>query len=438
MEYLAQAFLAGPWSVEGLVERAGLVLGRRYRWLPPLAARIHTRLGGGERIRSPQLIAFLREDKGFQRAYETRALKVHFVRWSDPVMAPAPGPPRSWKVPAITTSAELAGFLNITPGELDWFADIQGRERTCRVEPLRHYRYRWVTKRYGSFRLIEAPKPRLKSFQRAVLDAILAHIPPHESAHGFLPGRSISTFVAPHVAQPIVLKMDLRDFFVSITRARVTAIFLTAGYPEPVARLLAGLCTNTVPAEVLNRVGRAAPESLQPTMPWQDQRPYCAPHLPQGSPTSPALANVAAYRFDVRLAALAAAAAAQYTRYADDLLFSGDLTFARSVRRFTVQVAAIAIEEGFAIAHRKTRVMRQGVSQRAAGIVINQKINMSRDDYDRLKAILCNCVKHGPAGQNRSSVADFRAHLAGRVAHATRLNPLRGQKLIALLDQVRW
>ncbi len=130
--------------------------------------------------------------------------------------------------------------------------------------------------------------------------------------------------------------------------------------------------------------------------------------------------------------------ALHYTRYADDLLFSGDLTFARSIRRFAVQVAAIAIEEGLAIAHRKTRVMRQGVSQRAAGIVINQKINMPRNDYDRLKAILCNCVKHGPASQNRSSVADFRAHLAGRVAHAARLNPLRGQKLIALLDQVRW
>ena len=59
-------------------------------------------------------------------------------------------------------------------------------------------------------------------------------------------------------------------------------------------------------------------------------------------------------------------------------------------QRFKVHVAAIAIEEGFAIQHRKTRVMRQGVSQRAAGIVINQKINMPRDDYDRLKAILCN------------------------------------------------
>jgi hypothetical protein len=140
----------------------------------------------------------------------------------------------------------------------------------------------------------------------------------------------------------------------------------------------------------------------------------------------------------LRLAALSAAAGADYTRYADDLLFSGDESFARAVGRFKVQVAAIAIEEGFDIQHRKTRVMRQGVCQRAAGIVINQKINMPRDDYDRLKAILCNCVKHGPAEQNRSGVADFRAHLAGRVAHAARLNSARGEKLVRLLGQVRW
>jgi RNA-directed DNA polymerase len=173
-------------------------------------------------------------------------------------------------------------------------------------------------------------------------------------------------------------------------------------------------------------------------MSWQDQRPYRLPHLPQGSPTSPALANLAAYRFDARLAALATEAGAVYTRYADDLIFSGDESFTRSVDRFKVQVGAIAIEEGFAIQHRKTRAMRQGVSQRAAGIVINQKINMPRNDYDRLKAILCNCVKHGPADQNRSSVADFRAHLSGRVAHVARLNPSRGQKLIRLLEQVQW
>ena len=440
IECLAEAFLSGPWEVSELVERASLVLGKRYRWLRPLARRVVAEFGSRKRTRVVQLRQFLSADKGLQKAFQRyENLSVHFVRWAQPVMAAAYGPPTRWRIPAITTPAELAGFLTITTNELDWFADIQGRERVGRIEPLRHYRYRWVAKRSGSFRLIEAPKPRLKEFQRVVLDAILAKIPPHESAHGFCPGRSINSFVAPHVARPVVLKMDLRDFFVSITSARVTAIFLTAGYPEPVARLLAGLCTNTVPTDVLNQVGRPDPNSARVTMSWQDQRPYSLPHLPQGSPTSPALANLAAFRFDTRLAALSKTAGADYTRYADDLLFSGDQSFARSVHRFAIQVAAIALEEGFAVAHRKTRVMRQGVCQRAAGIVINRKINLPREDYDRLKAVLHNCVKHGPTGQNRYGVADFRAHLAGRVAHAARLNPVRGEKLKGLLDQqVNW
>ncbi len=82
--------------------------------------------------------------------------------------------------------------------------------------------------------------------------------------------------------------------------------------------------------------------------------------------------------------------------------------------------------------------MRRGRRQRAAGVVINEKINMPRDDYDRLKAILCNCVRHGPHGQNREGVPDFRAHLAGRVAHAARLNPERGRKLSRLFEQIVW
>ncbi len=302
-------------------------------------------------------------------------------------------------------------LLELEPNQLDWFADCQRRERSAVVEPLRHYRYRWVTKRSGSLRLLEAPKPRLKRLQRRVLDGILAHIPPHDAAHGFRPGRSVLTFVGPHVGRTIVLKMDLRDFFATITAARVVALFLTAGYPEPVARVLAGLCTNTVPRAILAHAGGsgAERERAQAAAIWRAGQLYGRPHLPQGAPTSPALANLAAYRLDARLAGLARAAGADYTRYADDLVFSGGEDFARSIGRFPTHVAAIALEEGFAVQHRKTRVMRRGCRQRAAGVVINDKINMPRDDYDRLKAILCNCVRHGPQGQNRAGVPDFRA-----------------------------
>lgn len=441
IEGLVEAFLAGPWDADGLVGRGELVLRRNYRWLRPLVGRILAAFpAGSPRPRAARLAAFLRADERFNRAAQGCKLGLRFDRLPPPSMTPAPGPPESWAVPPIATPVELARLLELEPGQLDWFADWQRRERSAVAEPLRHYRYEWITKRSGSLRLLEAPKPRLKRLQRRVLDEVLSHIPLHDAAHGFRPGRSVMTFVEPHVARPIVLKMDLQDFFATITAARVVSICVTAGYPEPVARRLAGLCTNTVPRAILDRVAgsRGEPErSLKAAIRRADQL-YRQPHLPQGAPTSPALANLAAFRLDARLSGLARAAGAHYTRYADDLVFSGDADFARSIDRFPTHVAAIALEEGFDVQHRKTRVMRRGRRQRAAGVVINDKMNMPRDDYDRLKAILCNCVRHGPGGQNREGVPDFRAHLAGRVAYVMRLNPERGSRLARMFEQIVW
>lgn len=438
---LVKAFLAGRWDADGLADRGALILRRKYRWLRPLAGRIMAAFPeGSPRPRAARLAAFLEDDKGFAKARRRCALSLRFDRLPQPMMSPAPGPPGSWPVPGITTPAELGRLLELEPNELDWFADCQGRERRADVEPLRHYRYQWVTKRSGSLRLLEAPKPRLKRLQRRILDEILSPIPPHDAAHGFRPGRSVTSFVEPHVGRRIVLKMDLRDFFATITAARVVSIFLTAGYPEPVARRLAGLCTNTVPRAVLEHAPGTGTEIERSRLDaiWRAGQLYRQPHLPQGAPTSPALANLAAYRLDARLAGMARSAGAYYTRYADDLVFSGEEDFARSIGRFPAHAAAIALEEGFAVQHRKTRVMRRGQCQRAAGVVINEKTNMPRDDHDRLKAILCNCVRHGPHDQNRAGVPDFRAHLAGRVAHAARLNPGRGRKLSRLFERIAW
>jgi retron-type reverse transcriptase len=317
---------------------------------------------------------------------------------------------------------------------LDWFADCQGREARGSDGPLRHYRYRWQAKRSGSARLVESPRPRLKAIQRTLLRTVLDAIPPHDAAHGFRRGRSVRSHVEPHVGRPVVVTLDLCDFFPTISAPRVVALFLTAGYPEAVARRLAGLCTNSVPVDVW--ADPAAP--FHGPDHWRVRRLYRHPHLPQGAPTSPALANLAAFRLDSRLAGLAAAVDARYTRYADDLAFSGGPGLVRAVGRVIVQVGAIALEEGFAVQHRKTRVMRRGVRQRVAGVVINAHPNVARETYDTLKAVLHNCVRHGPIAQNRSGHADFRAHLAGRVAHVAMLNPARGRRLQALFDRIAW
>ena len=205
---------------------------------------------------------------------------------------------------------------------------------------------------------------------------------------------------------------------------RVHTLFRTAGYPVEVARLLAGLCTNIVPDDVWRAIagGQAA------SVPWEEQQRFRAPHLPQGAPTSPALANLCAFRLDCRLHGLAQALGARYTRYADDLAFSGGEELERSARRFQVQVCLIALEEGFEVHTRKSRFMRQGVCQQLVGVVVNAHPNPRRQAYDQLKAILFNCVRHGPASQNRAGQADFRAHLLGRIAHVAMLSPARARR----------
>jgi hypothetical protein len=136
----------------------------------------------------------------------------------------------------------------------------------------------------------------------------------------------------------------------------------------------------------------------------------------------------------VRLAALARAFDAEYTRYADDLVFSGDF----APDRLVALVTAIARAEGFAVRPDKTRVMRRSARQRVTGVVVNERPNLPRDAYDRLKATLTNCVRHGPADQNRDAVPDWRAHLLGRVAWAEHVNAARGARLRALFDRIRW
>jgi len=326
--------------------------------------------------------------------------------WLRPIPPTIP-PITGAAVPPLTTIGELAEHLRMSPSELDWFADLH--HRNPGEGALAHYRYRWIPKRKGSPRLLMEPKESLKMTQRRILETVLNEIPLHEAAHGFRIGRSIRTFAEPHSGKQVVLKMDLGDFFPSITFARVTGLFQMLGYRPEVALRLAGLCTHGPPRKVA-RMAR---------------------HLPQGAPTSPALANAVAYRLDCRLSGLAKSLELNYTRYADDLAFSGT----RIRGSFLHLVGGIILEEGFVANYRKTRLMRASTRQRIAGVIVNEHPNVERGEFDRLKAILHNCAKLGPASQGMS---DQRDHLRGKIASVQMLTPTRGEKLLKIFQKVDW
>ena len=429
---VAKTFLAGDQDVKSVIGRAEHMLDGRWRWLRPLATRYVRAFAGRTRPRRRDVIEFLLEDRGFLRAQASAKLAVR--KWlTEPQRMQPVEAAQGWNLPSIESIGQLCQWLELDPEDLAWFADLKGLGRKVGVSTLHHYYYRTMSKRSGDVRLVEAPKKRLKKLQRQILSGILERIPPHPAAQGFLKGRSIRTFAAPHVGKHVVLRMDLEDFFPSITAARIQAVFRTAGYPERVADVLAGICTNSVPSAVWNSGLGMSPSRL-----WDLRDFYRRPHLPQGAPTSPALANLCAYRFDCRLLGLARSAGADYTRYADDLAFSGGEHFERHVTRFSTHVAAVLLEEGFRANHRKTRVMRRARRQSLAGLVTNQALNIQRPEFDRLKAILTNCVRRGPESQNREERPDFRAHLVGRVGFVASINPAKGERLRGILDQIQW
>ena len=426
---IAAAFLSGPWELDGMIARSG----RRGRWLRSLARRSLATFSQPYRPSINRLGQFIAADPGFVRYASISAGKIEATL---PEIRPVAGNPSTWQLPQLTTPGDLAEWLGISCGELDWFADRYGRSWQRSPGPLNHYHYRWLLKRSGGFRLLEIPKARLKHFQAELLHSVLDRIHPHEAAHGFRAGRSILTFAAPHVGQQVVVRIDLKNFFASISAARVRGIFMTAGYPESVARLLTGLCTNSV-HECVWQDTALLDTALRPSI-GEGGALLRHPHLPQGAPTSPALANLCAYRLDCRLQGLAHSVGATYTRYADDLVFSGGAQLARSANRFHVLVCAIALDEGFEVHTRKTRIMRRGVRQHAVGLVLNEKPNIRRADFDRLKATLYNCVRHGPASQNRDRHANFQAHLRGLVSHVEMIQPrAAAARLRAILRQNR-
>ncbi len=427
---VAAAFLDGVWDAEAMAARAAYDLGLEpARWLAELA-RLTVRSFPTRPVDQP---------RAFERFIATESRPPEGVvvpgRALPALVTTAMGPAR-WPVPPLDDHTGLAAFLGLVPTELDWFADVRSLERLVEQEALRHYRYRWLARDSGAARLLEAPKDRLKRIQRRILDEILAQVPPHPAACGFRPGGSVHRFAAPHVGREVVIGLDLEGFFASVGPGRVFAVYRGAGYPEPVAHALTGLATNVAPAAILRR----APTSpaWQSDTRWRLLRRLRAPHLPQGAPTSPALANLVALGLDRRLTGLAERFGARYTRYADDLAFSGGRELAHVCGRLIRLVGEVVREEGFRLNPAKSRVMRASQRQLLGGLVVNARLNVPRHTYERLQAVLHDAALHGPAVANRAGHPDFRNHLLGRIAWVEAASPERGARLRARFSTIRW
>src|SRR5262249_28807735 len=207
-----------------------------------------------------------------------------------------------------------------------------------------------------------------------------------------------------------------------VTYPRVRGLFVALGYSFAVSSALALLCTEyeRVPA-VLD--GTARYVSVGPR------------YLIQGAPTSPALANLVAWRLDRRLSGLAAKRGFTYTRYADDLTFSSDSPeSAQDLRRAVQRIVA---DEQFVINKAKTRLARRSARQTVTGLVVNDGISTPRQLRRRVRAILHNAQATGLAVQNRENRQGFRPYLQGVIAFVHAANPRHALLLQRQLRSLR-
>ncbi len=335
----------------------------------------------------------------------------------------------------VDTLPELARELDLTVGRLLWLADTRAwNRRPGPSSPLHHHRHEWIRRPGRTPRLLEKPMDMLRRTQRTILDELLTALPVHDAAHGFIGGRSVVTGAAVHTGQQVVVTADLTSFFASITAPTVYGVFRSAGFAEPLAHVLTGVCTHRVPVHVLS----AMPDGGSPEERQVLRGMLRAAHLPQGAPTSPALANTALRHLDARLAGWAASVGAGYTRYADDLTFSGDDRLAARPDAFLRGVDRIVTEQGLRLNPSKTRVRRRGSRQSVTGVVVNDRTAPGRREVDRLHAILHNAAEHGQASQNRAGHPDFRAHLLGRIGWVEQVHPGRARRLRDEFARITW
>jgi RNA-directed DNA polymerase len=276
-------------------------------------------------------------------------------------------------------------------------------------DPSSFYSLFVVRKRGGGSREIAAPSPELKRVQQWINRFIAQRFPIHDAAHGFRRGRSIATNAALHVGAEAVLALDLRDFFGTVPKSVVYRRFREAGYSKGVADLLTRLVT-------------------------------LRGHLPQGAPTSPAIANSAAHRLDSRLAGFATRRSVAYSRYADDLAFSGPAAIIHG-SRFKRTVEKILRDSRFPPQDEKTRYMDQSARQKIAGLIVNVVPNAPRERRRWLRQELYYLEKFGV--EDHLSKRDmerprYREFIYGHVVALFVSNPDEAAGYLRRLDALAW
>lgn len=317
-------------------------------------------------------------------------------------------------LPAYKNVLELAQAMGVSMSELRFLAFDR---RTSRIS---HYQRFEIPKKTGGTRKISAPMPRLKKAQYWILQNILYPLQTHKAAHGFVPQLSIITNAQNHVGKDVLINIDLKNFFPTITYRRIKGMFVALGYSEQLATIFALLCSepDVDKVELDGKTFFVA----------RGQR-----LLPQGAPTSPALTNIICYKLDIRIAGMAAKLGFTYSRYADDISLSA--MDSRYINLALRQAEQIITDEGFIINPNKVEIMRKGAQKEVTGIVVNEKLNVSKAHLKQFRAVLHTLANKG-ADKVVFGGANLELSILGFAQFVNMVNPEKGEKLLQEANQI--
>ncbi len=253
------------------------------------------------------------------------------------------------------------------------------------------YRHFSIKKANGNDRHIAEPLPSLKEIQNWVLRNVLYEVSISRYAKAYVPGMTLKQNVLFHKDQPIVLSVDVKDFFSSIRRTKVKALYKNLGYSTEVADLLSKIC-------ILND------------------------RLPQGAPTSPYISNLIMTDFDQKTSQFAREKQYRYTRYADDITISGNLDVDDVLQFLRLELEKLGLE----INQNKIRIMKRGVRQVVTGVVVNKKLQVSRKQRKKIRQSIHYITTYGLEEHLKKigcTKKSYIQHLLGQVLFVLFINP---------------
>jgi len=258
----------------------------------------------------------------------------------------------------------------------------------------KHYHKAKLPKKSGGYRNLSVPDEVMKAIQRQISEVLLIHMPVSRYAKAYRFGSSTLRNAKHHVGKQVVLKLDILHFFDSVRYSTVKdKVFPEEIYAEPLRILLTMLC-------------------------------YHKDALPQGAPSSPAITNIILYEFDELVGQWCRERGIAYTRYCDDMTFSGDFNPAEVIRFVRLELKKL----GFLLNEQKNRIQRLGQQQTVTGIVVNEKLSIPADYRRKLRQELYYCRKFGIQEHLQKIGLEipedtYRMQLLGKVNYVLQLHP---------------